>query len=294
MPDAVLSAFSEDRDLLVRAAETTALVEDARLRHRCSPTATAALGRALTGALLLGSLLKDRQSILLQWRGGGPLGPVVAEGRPGLTVRGYVARPQEDLPARRGKLDVGGGVGSTGLLVVVKDLGVREPYTSSVPLQSGEMGEDLAYYLLTSEQVPSAVGLGVHVAPDYTVSAAGGILVQALPGADDGRVERIVENFAAMGAVSDRLRRGEGPAGLVEAALRGVPHRVDSIGEPRFFCPCGPERLDAALSALTPEEQEEQYASEGEIRARCGFCATEWRRPREGGWEKAGDDARAR
>jgi molecular chaperone Hsp33 len=172
------------------------------------------------------------------------------------------------------------------VLVVVKDLGVREPYTSTVPLQTGELGEDLAYYRLASEQIPSAVGLGVHVAADYSVSAAGGILVEALPGADPHEVDRVIANFGAMGSVTPHLRAGAGAEGLVARALRGVPYRLHVVGEPRFFCPCGPTRLDAALSALRPEEIEEQFATAGEIRARCAFCATEWRKTRASGWEE--------
>jgi molecular chaperone Hsp33 len=285
--DIALGALSEDGGFLVRSAVTTLLCEEARRRHECSPTATAALGRALTGSLLLGSLLKDARSILLQWRGGGPLGPVVAEGRPELTVRGYVANPGADVPSRGGKIDVGGGVGVAGSLVVVKDHGLREPYTSTVPLQTGEIGDDLAFYLLMSEQIPSAVALGVHVRPDYSVSAAGGILVEALPGADAEATNRIIENFAAMGSVTEHLRRGQGAEGLIALALRGVRHRVWEEGEPRFFCPCGPRRLDVALSALPPQEIEEQFEMEGEIKVRCGFCAAEWRKGKGAGhWER--------
>jgi molecular chaperone Hsp33 len=199
MPDLLIAALSDDGSLLVRAGVTTDLCEEARRRHRASPTATAALGRALTGALLLGSLLKGEESVLLQWRGDGPLGAVVAEGRADLTARGYVANPGVDVPSRGGKIDVGGGVGS-GELVVVKDYRLKDPYVSKVPLESGEMGGDLAFYLLKSEQIPSAVGLGVHVRADYFVDAAGGILVEALPGAPGVQLDRVAENLAALDA----------------------------------------------------------------------------------------------
>jgi len=262
--------------VLVRAAVTTELCEGARLAHRTSPTATAALGRALTGALLLGSLLKDRQSILIQWRGDGPFGPVVAEGLADFRVRGYVAHPGVEVPSRSGKLDVGRGVGREGNLVVLKDLALREPYVSTVPLQTGEMGDDLAYYLLVSEQVPAAVGLGVHVGPDYRVAAAGGILVEALPGAPPEIVEQVAQNMGELGSVTRILLRSPDPAVLVAAALAGIPHQIRNLGQPRFACRCGPERLDATLAALGPDDVRQAYEEEGGIRARCAFCAAEW------------------
>lgn len=287
-PDRLVGALSEDGGLLVRAAVTTALCEEGRAAHRTSPTATAALGRALTGALLLGSLLKGRQTLLLQWRGGGPLGTVLAEGRPDFTVRGYVAHPEADVPSRGGKLDVGGAVGRQGELVVVKDLGLREPYVSCVSLQSGELGDDLAYYLLTSEQIPSAVGLGVHVGADYRVAVAGGVLVQALPGAPPEQVERVAENMGTLDSVTRLLRETPDPEVLVAAALAGIPYRTAALGAPRFTCHCGPERLQATLVALGPEQVREVLEQEGELRARCAFCASEWRKGSlEAEWERA-------
>lgn len=291
-PDRLAGALVEGRAVLVRAVATSAACEEARLAHGTSPTATAALGRALTAALLLGSLLKGRQSVLLQWRGEGVLGPVVAEGRPDLTVRGYAGNPRADLPSRGGKLDVGGAVGCPGTLVVVKDLGLREPYVSTVPLRSGEMGEDLAYYLLTSEQIPSAVGLGVFVAPDRSVAAAGGLLVQALPGADEELTAQLAENMGRLGSITEVLRAGEGPEGLLARALEGIPFRPEQLGTPRFLCRCGPDRLDATLAALGPQEAQGLLDEEGEIRARCAFCAGEWRKASlEAEWERAGGKA---
>lgn len=287
-PDRLVGALSEGGGLLVRAAVTTALCEEGRSAHQPSPTATAALGRALTGALLLGSLLKGRQTVLLQWRGGGPLGTVLAEGRPDLTVRGYVAHPEADVPSRGGKLDVGAAVGRRGELVVVKDLGLREPYVSCVALQSGELGDDLAYYLLTSEQIPSAVGLGVHVGADYRVAVAGGVLVEALPGAAPEQVERVAQNMGALDSVTRLLRETPDPEALVAAALAGIPYRATALGTPRFTCQCGPERLQATLAALGPEEVREILEQEGELRARCAFCASDWRKGSlEAEWEKA-------
>lgn len=287
MSDTLVAAHPEGGGLLVRAAVTTALCEEARNLHGASPTAAAALGRGLTGALLLGSLLKAKQSILLQWRGKGPLGPVVAEATAELAARGYVGQPGVDVPSRGGKIDVGGGVGRAGELVVVKDYGLREPYVSTVPLQTGEMGDDLAYYLLASEQIPSAVALGVYVTADYTVAAAGGVLVEALPEADESLVERVADNVHRLGAVTDVLRRGEGVEGLAARALDGIPHRVEALGAPRLHCTCGPDRLDATLAALGAEEVAEILAKEGAIGARCAFCATQWRKESlEGEWER--------
>jgi len=286
MSDRVIAAFSEDPGLLVRAASTALLADAARQIHGCSPTATAALGRALTAAVLMGTLLKGNQTVLLQWRGAGPLGPVVAEGKADLAVRGYVSNPAADVPSRGGKIDVGAGVGTRGNLVVVKDFGLKDPYVSTVPLQTGEMGDDLAYYLLTSEQLPSAVGLGVHVAPDHAVNAAGGILVEALPDAHPRDLDRVAENLIALRSVTEILGRG-GVEALVARALEGVRFQTQDLGVPRFHCTCGPDRLDATLVALGPREAENLLATTGEIRVRCAFCAAEWRKRSMGGeWER--------
>ncbi|MFU8857703.1 MAG: Hsp33 family molecular chaperone HslO [Deferrisomatales bacterium] len=286
--DLLVGALSDDGGLRVRAARTTGLCEEGRRAHGTSPTATAALGRALTAAALLGSLLKGRQTVLLQWRGGGPLGIVLAEGRPDLTVRGYVAHPTQDVPPRGGKLDVGAGVGRRGELVVVKDLGLREPYVSSVSLRSGEMGDDLAYYLLVSEQVPAAVGLGVHVGADYRVAAAAGVLVEALPGASPDVIDRVAENMGRLDSVTRVLLRKPEPEALVAEALQGIPHRTAPLGAPRFTCRCGPERLDATVAALGAEEVRSAFEEEGGLRARCAFCSAEWRKASlDSDWERA-------
>ncbi|MBE0618663.1 MAG: Hsp33 family molecular chaperone HslO [Proteobacteria bacterium] len=288
LADHLVGALSTDGGVLVRAAVTTDLCEAGRRAHATAPTASAALGRALTGALLLGSLLKGRQTVLLQWRGGGPLGTVLAEARPDLSVRGYVGRPQAVVPSRAGKLDVGTGVGHRGELVVVKDLGLREPYVSSVALQSGEIGDDLAYYLLVSEQIPSAVGLGVHIAADYRIAVAGGILVETLPGAPPERVEQVAENMGRLGSVTRLLSQRASAEALVAAALEGMPYRTSLLGVPRFTCQCGPERLDATLAALGPDEVRDVLEKEGELRARCAFCASEWRKGSlDATWERS-------
>ncbi len=284
MADGVVAAVLRETGVLVRAAETTGLVEEARRRHVTSPTATAALGRALTGAVLLASLMKAGESVLLQWRGDGPLGPVVAEGRPDLTARGYVGHPRADVPSRGGKIDVGRGVGR-GDLVVVKDLGLKEPYVSTVPIQTGEVGDDLAYYLSASEQIPAAVGVGVYVRPDYRVGAAGGVLVEALPGAPDAVVGRIAENLARLGGVTEPLRQA-GLKGVLERVLAGIPFEIEFLGTPRFECRCGPDGLEACLAALGPDETRRILEEEGQILARCAFCGTEWvRRTESGPWE---------
>ncbi|GAB4269052.1 MAG: Hsp33 family molecular chaperone HslO [Deferrisomatales bacterium] len=286
--DCLLGARSEDGSLLARVAVTTGLCRRAWELHHTSPTATAALGRALTGALLLGSLLKGRQSVLLQWRGDGPLGAVVAEAKADLTARGYVSHPQAEVPSRGGKLDVGAAVGRNGQLVVVKDYGLKEPYVSTVPLQTGEMGDDLAFYLLSSEQIPSAVALGVYVARDRSVEAAGGILVEALPSASPQTVDRAAENLAHLGSVTEVLRAGEGADGLLARALEGIPFSSVPLGEPAYVCSCSPERLEATLAALGDDEVRAILEQEGEIRAQCAFCAAEWRKKAMGGrWRRA-------
>jgi len=182
MDDYLVRIIAQEKNVLGLACITTNLVNDARKMHGTYPTATAALGRALTGGELLGALLDEGQRVALKFAGDGPLRKIVVEAEGDGTVRGYVAEPQVDLPPVNGKFDVGGALGREGFLTVTRDLGVKTPYSGVVKLYTGEIASDIAYYLSESEQVPSAVALGVFVEPDLNVSAAGGFLIQSLAG----------------------------------------------------------------------------------------------------------------
>lgn len=266
-------AMAGDGAIRVLAARTTGTVDSARQRHNTAPTATAALGRVLTATALLAILLKDDQKLTLRVLGDGPIGGLVGDGWADGTVRGYAHHPQVDLPLRAdGKLDVGGAVGRQGLLHVTRDLGLREPYTGSAPLVSGEIGEDLTAYLWRSEQTPSLVSLGVLVNPDGSVRAAGGLLVQVLPGADPAWSRRLEDNARALAGISRRIEAGVSPAEMVETVLEGFPARMLGQGPVRFGCACSRERVEGLLAALGRQELTQMLEENEGAEMTCRFC----------------------
>jgi molecular chaperone Hsp33 len=255
------------------AAVTTGVVEEARRRHGTYPTATAALGRALTAGLLLGGTMKDEERLSLELVGDGPLGRVMVSTTGAGQVRGYVARPATHLPSKRGKLDVAGAIGSGLLCVIRTQPWNKEPYRSIMRLVSGEIGRDIAHYLLMSEQIPSAVGLGVFVNRDGDVGAAGGFLVQVLSGGDEDLIGRIEANIAGLPPVTTLVRRGDGPAEILAAVLGGLDVRALAEQPAHFACPCTRERVLGAILLLGCAEIEDMIAHEGQAEVRCEFCA---------------------
>jgi len=254
------------------AAVTTATVELARRRHGTAPTATAALGRVLTGAGLLGVALKRGQTVMVRIQGDGPLGGALAMSDAVGTVRGYVANPQVHLPLTpRGKLDVGGAVGR-GTLHVTLDLGLRVPYHGSVPLVSGEIGEDLASYLVVSHQIPSVVALGVLVAPTERVMAAGGLIVQVMPGADERVVAYLEERAQVLPAVTSMISQGQTPEEMVDAVLGTIVSRVVERGSVRFRCRCSRRKVQQVLISLGDAELREILSEQGQVEVTCNFC----------------------
>ena len=191
MDDYLVRLITEEEEHSGPCLHYDHLVNDARKRHRTFPTATAALGRALTGGELLGALLEPDQRVALKFTGNGPLKKIIVEAEGDGTVRGYVEVPQVDLPPRNGKFDVGGALGREGFLTITKDLRLKEPYNGVVKLYTGEIASDIAFYLTESEQIPSAVGLGVFVETDGSVTASGGFLVQSLPPADEALIDSL-------------------------------------------------------------------------------------------------------
>ena len=255
------------------ATVTTQMVEDARIRHTASATATAALGRSLTAAALLGAGLKDGHSVLLRVLGDGPIGAIVAQADAHGRVRGYAMNPQADLPdtpAR--KLDVGGLVGKRGTLHVTRDVGLRSPYHGSAPLVSGEIAEDLAAYFARSEQLPSVVALGVLVAPDLHVLAAGGLCVQVLPGASDGVVADLEARAKRMPPITQLVADGRTPEEILTAALGGLDPSFGEISPVRFHCRCTRQRVEEMLVSLGAEELEALLNQEGQAEVTCRFC----------------------
>jgi molecular chaperone Hsp33 len=254
MKDYLVRSIGEKENLIGLACVTTDLVEEAARLHGTSPTATAAMGRALTGALLFGALLKQDQRVGLKFEGNGPLKKIIAEADNHGTVRGLVGVPGADLPARNGKFDVSGLLGKEGTLTVVKDVGLKEPYTGVVNFLSGEIAEDLAYYFAASEQVPSAVGLGVFIESDGRVSAAGGFLVQTLPSVEETMVDRLLANIQAMPFVTELLRQGKRPEEMFDRIFSAVPYKVLGKQGLAYHCTCSRSRIEKVLVALGHEE----------------------------------------
>jgi molecular chaperone Hsp33 len=258
------------------AAVTTALVEEARRRHGTFPTATAALGRALTSSLLLAAMLKDGERVSLQFSGEGPLRGILVDATPDGATRGYVSRPATHLPPRAGKLDVGGALGPGLLCVMRVPAAGGLPYRSIVPLVSGEIGSDVANYLSASEQTPSAVGVGVFVEADGRVGAAGGWVVQTMPGAPPGTIDRLERNVGAMAPPSDLVREGLGAPAILARLLDGFPTGTVVEQPVRFACPCDRARVDAAIVAMGRAELEDILAGERRAEVVCEFCAARY------------------
>jgi molecular chaperone Hsp33 len=272
VPDRLARALSEGGDVAVRAVTGTALVAEAAARHGTGPTATAALGRALLGALLLGAGGKDGESVQLRLRGDGPLRSVlaIADGEGG--VRGNVGTPVVELPLRGGRLDVAGALGLGELSVVRHRPGWREPYTGIVPLVSGEIAQDLALYLTESEQTPSAVALGVYLEPDGTVRGAAGFLAHALPGARDEALAVLERNVAGFGSPSERVRDGETAEELALALLDGIGGRVLESRPVGFRCRCDEARVLRAVALLGREALRELCDAGEPVEVRCELC----------------------
>lgn len=267
----VIAAGGKVRGL---AALTTEMVEEARLRHGTYPTATAALGRTMTAAAFLGADLKDTEKVMIEVVGDGPLGRIVAEVDAQGAVRGYVRNPQVHLPLNRSrKLDVAQAVGR-GTFYVTKDMGLSYPYQGMVPLVSGEIGEDFAYYLQQSQQIPSAVAVGVLVDTDNSVRAAGGILIQLMPGAQDDEelISHIEARVQSMPLMSRAIDSGRSPLELLFTVLDGMDPRVSGEKSMAFLCSCSKERFSKGLIALGKEEITQMVDEDNGAEVVCNFC----------------------
>lgn len=252
------------------AAVTTTLTEEARRRHSLYPIAAAALGRTMTASLLLAANLKTEETITIRIKGNGILGQVVADARADGTVRGYVDDPKVDLPLVNGKLAVGQAIG-IGFIHVTRFTGLKDPFTGSVPLVSGEIAEDVTEYLLVSEQIPSSVSLGVLVEPDLSVSAAGGFMVQAMPGADDENLRQIEDNIAQMPPVSQLVKAGEQPQDILARVFKGLDFTLLDQTPVAFSCSCNRSRVEKILISLGKEELQ-RLSNEGQAELTCHFC----------------------
>lgn len=258
------------------AAVTTELAEEARRRHEAFPIAAAALGRTMTAACLLAANLKTDESVTIRIAGDGPIGQIIADAHPDGSVRGYVTDPFVDLPLREGKLDVGGAVGS-GHIHVTRFTGMKQPFTGTTELATGEIAEDVTKYLFESEQTPSSVALGVLVNPDTEVVASGGFLIQALPDAEDQVISQVEQNLSKLAPVSRMVEQGDSAYDILAKVFAGLPLTVYDERKGLFFqCPCSAERVEKVLISLGAQEISE-LIREGKAEVKCHFCGEYYR-----------------
>ena len=271
--DKIIRATAGDGFIKMAVITARELVQRAREIHNCSPTAAAALGRTLCGASLLGEAMKEENaSLTIRVNGGGPIGSVVAVSDHEGYVRGYVENPHVELPLRPdGKLNVGGAVGHDGMLTVSRDIGLKEPYIGSTELRSGEIAEDLTAYLLESEQVPSACALGVLVDTDTSIKAAGGFLVQLMPGADESLISALEDNIFMMDQLTTVLAE-DGPEELFRQVLKGLEYHIVAEAPVGYRCPCSRERVGMALSVIDTGDLEEMIGEGKDVDVLCQFC----------------------
>ena len=272
--DTIIRASAAGGRLRAFAARTTGLVEEARRIHGCTPVAAAALGRTLTAAVMMGAdMKKESHQVSLVIHGDGPLGNVVAVADGAGHVKGYVSNPEVDVRLNgAGKLDVSWAVGRHGSVTVIKDLGMKAPYAGQTPLVSGEIGIDLARYFVESEQKPSAVALGVLVAPEGHVLAAGGCIVQPLPDTGEAVIGELEKRMQALGSLSHRIHEGAGPEDILEEVLAGYDPRYHEGTVPHWVCDCSRERLAGILRSLDKEELTAMIREDKGAKMVCHYC----------------------
>lgn len=274
MKNYLVRCISKQGDVLGLACVTTGIIDEACRLHGTYITASAALGRVLTGGALMGALLKNDQRVALKFEGNGPLKKIIVEADNEGNLRGFVGVPEVDLPLNKGKIDVAGALGRAGFLTVMKDLGFEEPYKGIVQLRTSEIAEDLAYYFTESEQIPSAVGLGVYIESDGSVSAAGGFLIQSLPPSNEEVVETVIRHIDNMPALSEFFRRGKNPEELLELLFDGIPFHILETRGLAYRCTCNWEMMKRVLKDLGREEIESILRELGETEIFCEFCRT--------------------
>lgn len=274
MKDYIVRATAANGQVRAFAAITREIVEEARQHHGTSPVATAALGRLLTAGTMMGSMMKNETDMLtLQVRGDGPIGGITVTADSKGDVKGYVENPDVMLPPKNGKLDVGGAVG-IGLLQVIKDMGLKEPYSGQTILVSSEIAEDLTYYFANSEQVPSSVGLGVLMEKDNTVKTAGGFIIQMMPFAEDATISQIEENLKHVTSVTELLDKGYTPEQRLEELLGNVGLEITDTMPTRFYCNCSKERVEQAVASVGKKDIQEMINDGKPIEVKCHFCNT--------------------
>jgi molecular chaperone Hsp33 len=269
--DQLIHAITADGNIRAIAVNGTFLCEKVRKMQQTSPTASAALGRVLCATAMMGANIKEGEKIYLRIIGDGPAHGIVGQGTPNGTVRGYVVNPSADLPSKNGKLDVAGIIGD-GNLYVTRELGMKEPYTGQVPLQTSEIGDDLAYYFLQSEQTPSAVGLGVLINTDCSVNIAGGYIIQAMPGASEAAITLLEYNIMSSPPPTQLFSELITPEKVLDRLLDGFAWSVIGEIKPLFKCECSKEKARTALRTLGAVELQHMLDNNEKFEVNCEMC----------------------
>lgn len=275
MSDYIVRAMAADGQIRAFAVTSKELVEEARNRHNTSPVMTAALGRLLSGAVMMGAMMKGEKDLLtVQIQCGGPAKALTVTADSKGNVKGYPAEPNVALPPNaKGKLDVGGALG-LGVMSVIKDMGMKEPYIGQIALQTGEIADDLTYYFATSEQVASSVGLGVLMNRDNTVRQAGGFIIQLMPFTAEETIRKLEERIAKLESITTLLEKGGTPEMLLQEVLGDIPFEVMDTLPARFYCGCSKEKISGALATIGKQDLDEMIADGETIEVKCHFCNT--------------------
>lgn len=270
----IVSAITADGSIICHGIDSTDIVGEMEQLHKTSAVVTAAIGRLLTAASIMGSQMKtEGESLTLRIKGGGPVGELIAVSDYEGNVRGYVANPVVEIPLNpRGKLDVGGAVGKAGQLTVIRDIGTGEPYNGSIELVSGEIAEDITAYYAYSEQIPTVCALGVLVNPDLTVKASGGFIAQLLPNAASEAIDQLEQNISALSSVTDMLTEGLTIKDIVLKVLNGMEPSIINEKEAEYRCNCSRERVEKALVSIGKEDMQSLIDDEEDTEVSCHFC----------------------
>jgi molecular chaperone Hsp33 len=274
MNDYLIKALAFDGQIRAYSVSSTEMVGEAQQRHDTWPTASAALGRAMTATTMMGMMLKGEDNkITVKVEGGGPIGVIIVDSNTKGETRGYVTNPHTHFELNsKGKLDVARAVGKEGFLSVLKDIGMREKFTGQVPLVSGELGDDFTYYFASSEQVPSAVGVGVLVNPDHSIKASGGFIVQVMPNASDAIIDLLEERINAIPPISRLIEKGLTPEEILFELLGEDQVRILEKSPVQFKCTCSHERFGQAIVSLGEQEIREIIEEDGQAETNCQFC----------------------
>jgi len=277
MNDYLVKALAFNGQIRAYAVRTTETVSEAQRRHQTWRTASAALGRSMTAGVMMGAMLKGEEKLTIKIMGDGPLGPILVDSNAKGEVRGYVTHPHVDFEANEhGKLDVKRAVGTSGSLTVVKDIGLRDFFSGSVPLVSGELGEDFTYYFATSEQVPSSVGVGVLVNPDDTIKASGGFIFQLMPGTEESTVALVEERLKTIPPISKLIEQGLTPEEILGELFGKEQLKFLETMPIKFQCTCSKERFAGAIKGLGASEIHDMIVEDGQAEAHCHFCNSKY------------------